>query len=113
MREFNKMQKELWIVYFESANYCGYGQHCLVWATDEDDARDQATSYAYNYYFEEDGDQVKEDAGWEEDSGEDFDDTGMEYANIVRVYPLASDQAEDIRGYLLDETQKSFYPIIN
>jgi hypothetical protein len=54
---------KLWIIYFESANYCGYGQHCLVLAESEDGARDLAIPYAEDYYQEEDYDQYVEEYG--------------------------------------------------
>lgn len=100
------MEKQLFVVYFESANYCGYGEHCLVWATDEYDAREAASSYAENFYYEQDYDQ------WEEEI-EGCDDSDVSWATITEVYPLASDAAEDVRRYLQDDTQKHFYPIVN
>lgn len=98
------MSKELYVVYFESANYCGYGEHCLVWAVNEDDARDAASDYADNFYYEQDCAQYEEE--------NDGDSDGVSWASIMEVYPLASDKAEDIRGYLLT-AQKQFYPIVN
>lgn len=101
------MDKELYVVYFESANYCGYGEHCLVWAEDEVDAEDQATEYAENFYMEQDGDQVREDM----DDSEDFEGPWASFTK--EPYPLASDEAADIRKYLEDPTQVDFYPIVN
>jgi hypothetical protein len=93
--------QELYVVYFESANYCGYGEHCLVWATDEDDARDKASDWADEFYREQDLYQYKEYLN------------GVVWASIMNVFPLASEEGEGIRGYLLDDEQKHFYQVIN
>ena len=106
-----KMEKELWVVYFESANYCGYGEYCLVWAADEDDAQDAAGEWAEDSYREQDEQQFKEENGDDEDDESCTD--GVMWATIMKCYPLASDEGEDIRGYLQDETQKQFYQIVN
>lgn len=105
--------QELYVVYFESANYCGYGEQCLVWATDEDDARDKAFEYADEHYYEQDLYQYKEEHGNDDDEDDEEYLDGVVWASIVNVFPLASDEAADIRGYLLDDTQKQFYPIVN
>lgn len=98
------MHSELWVVYFESANYAGYGEYCVVWASDEIDAGDKASEYAEEFYREQDSDQLEEE-------GHDLD--GMTYAAIIKVYPLASDKASDIRKYMNDPKQKHFFPIVN
>lgn len=102
------MAKELYVVYFESANYCGYGEHCLVWAEDEVDAIDQATEYAEEHYRVEDYDQFVEEHGEEA-----ADECDLWASFPKEAYSLSSDEAEDVRGYLLDEDQKNFYPIVN
>lgn len=56
MQELN-----LYLVYFESANYAGYGEHVLVWATDELDAEIVIGDYAEEFYYEQDGAQLEED----------------------------------------------------
>lgn len=97
--------KELYVVYFQSANYCGYGEYCLVWATDPTDAQKEATAYAEDFYYEQDA------AQYEEENEEENDGCWASFTK--EPYPLASEEAEDIRGYLEDETQKQFYPIVN
>jgi len=100
------MNKELYVVYFESANYCGYGEYCLVWATDPDDARDAASEWAEDFYREQDEEQFLDENG-------DCEYPDL-WATITKdPYPLASEDAEDIRRYLLDSSQAQFYPIIN
>jgi hypothetical protein len=103
--------QELYVVYFESANYCGYGEHCLVWATDEDDARDKASDWADEFYREQDLYQYKEEYGNDDEDEEYLN--GVVWASIMNVFPLASEEGEGIRGYLLDDEQKHFYQVIN
>jgi hypothetical protein len=102
------MEKELYVVYFESANYCGYGEHCLVWATDSEDAKEAATDYAEDHYYQQDEDQYKEE---HEHDDEDFEGPWASFTKDP--YPLASEEGEDICKWLLDPTQVSFYPIVN
>lgn len=97
------MQKALWVVEFQSANYCGAEQYCLVWATSENNAHDEASSWVEEVFYEQDSEQYLEENGEDPEA----------YAYITNVYPLVSEEAEDIRRYLKDETQKQFYPIVN
>lgn len=82
------MVKELYVVYFESANYCGYGEHVLVWATDVEDARDAAEGYASDFYCDQDQDQYIEEHG-----DEDLD--GVAWASIRSVELLAGSEYEE------------------
>lgn len=72
----------LWLVYFESANYAGYGEHRIVEADSEDVARDIITPIAEGFYREEDGDQLEED-------GYDLDD--CTFASILSVEEFTPD----------------------
>lgn len=82
--------KELYVVYFESANYAGYGEWVLVWAHDEDEARDNSDmlDYAENFYYEQDADEYLED-----NEDEDFEGP---WANVVSVEPLRGSDSEEI-----------------
>jgi hypothetical protein len=53
------LQKDLYVVYFESANYPGNGSLCLVWALNEDDAFDHDSVMAYSEDFYRDKDSSK------------------------------------------------------
>lgn len=66
----------LWIVYFESANYAGYGEHRIVEADSEDEARDTIDPVASDFYMDEDREQLEED-------GHDLDD--CIFASIISV----------------------------
>lgn len=66
---------KLYLVYFESANYAGYGEHILVEAESEDAAREAVDPYANEFYYAEDAQQLEE---------EEIDCEGF-YATIVSV----------------------------
>ena len=76
------MTKELYVVYFESANFCGAGEYVLVWATSEQDAMDNfdLAMYAEDFYREQDEEQYREESGYDED--DDSWDEGVQWANI-------------------------------
>lgn len=92
----------LWVVEFESMNYAGAASHCLVWAFDEDDARDEASDYAEDWYFQEDGTQYLE---------ENEDDDGVIWSTITSTVLLeGSDFAEYVED---DHQQRAYYQIVN
>lgn len=95
---------ELYVVYFESVNYAGYGEHCLVWADSETEAMYNAAvvDYAEEFYREQDEEQ------FEEEHGENMDD--VVWANIQSAELVAGSKYEE---YLKDETQAQFYPLLN
>lgn len=68
----------LFLVYAESANYCGYGEYYVVNATNHEDAEEQVKPEAESYFHEQDYDDLLDDFG--ADGADD-----MEYSNIVRV----------------------------
>lgn len=92
---------KLWIVYFESANYCGYGEYCVVRADDSTNAEIIAESYAEDNYCEEDSDQ------WYDENGHDPD----RWAEIKKVELF--DEGHECWQYYIDPSQSSFYPVIN
>jgi hypothetical protein len=92
---------KLWIVYFESANYCGYGEYCVVQAETEDEARNIAAHYAEEFYYEQDGDQYMEEHGCDADCWADI--------KTVELF----DGNHDCWKYYTDPNQSVFYPLIN
>lgn len=96
---------KLWLIYFESANYCGYGEHCVVRSKDEEDARDIAEGYANEFYHEQDYDQYVDEYGKEAADEEGF------WANIQTCEEF--DESHESWKYYIDPAQKSFYPEIN
>ena len=39
------MQKQLYIIEYESSQWCGGASHCVAWATSEDDAENEASMW--------------------------------------------------------------------
>lgn len=58
----------LYLIYTESANYCGHVQHFVVEAPDEETARDLVADAAEEYWYEQDGDQYREEHDEDEDA---------------------------------------------
>ena len=92
----------LYIVYAESANYCGYGQHFVVEAQDEEDARELTLDVSEDYFREQDESQLEE---------EGYDLDGMTYSNIQTVEPF--DAEHDSWKYYKDPSQAEFYIKVN
>lgn len=74
------MDKQQYVVYFESANYCGYGEHAVVWAKDDEEARDLVAPFADDFYYEQDWAQYEEEYGLDDD---------VCWASIISVELLA------------------------
>lgn len=70
----------LYLVYAESANYCGYGQHFVVEAEYEVEAEELVYPESEGYFYEQDAQQLEEE-GIDEGSYshiktiEEFDET--------------------------------------
>lgn len=90
------------MVYFESANYAGYGEHCLVWASSEDEARSEASDYAEEFYYEQDEAKFLEE--------HECENTDM-WATIIYTAPLA--KFPNVQEYIKHPIQSTFYPIVN
>lgn len=97
------MEKQLYVIYFESANYMGYGQHCLVWAVDEHEAESEASSYMdevcrnqdYEQFVEENGEEAAEEAFW----------YSVESVELLK--------GSGLEKYADDPSQSEFYPVVN
>lgn len=98
-------EKKQFVVYATSANYCGYGEYCRVWALDEEDAKHASSDYFEDLYYQQDEEQ------YIEENGEDYDCCG--WSHIEEAYALDSEEAKDVRGYLQDPNQAHFYPLVN
>lgn len=95
--------KELYVVYFESANYAGYGEHCMVWAESEDDAtyNDSVMAFAEDFYREQDEEQfTEENEGWELDE--------VVWATVMSATRLEGSDFEEFT-----KKQPDLYPIVN
>ena len=56
-----------YLVYWESANYAGYGEHWVVEAENEDEAQEITGERAEDFFYEQDSEQYLEENG--EDDG--------------------------------------------
>lgn len=92
----------LYIVYCESANYAGYGQHFVVEAENEADAEELALDVCEDYFREQDESQLEE---------EEHDLDGMMYSSITTTEPF--DEAHDSWKYYKDPSQAEFYIRVN
>lgn len=95
----------LWLVYFESAYYCGYGSHCVVKAESAAVAEELAQEYADTYYHEEDREQ------YAEENGDDAADEQSHWADVQTVEKFT--EAHDSWKYFIDPVQSQFFPKIN
>ena len=73
--------------YAESANYAGAGEWYVAKAENREDASDLISEAAESYYYEQDNDQLLDEA---EDFGFDTDE-GYEgpYASVLRVFEMS------------------------
>ena len=92
----------LYVVEYESMNYCGAPSHCLVWAFEEEDAMESAEQHATEDCFEQDGEQYLEDYG---------DDDDAVWASIKSAVLLeGSEYAEYVEDL---NQQQTYYPVVN
>jgi len=92
---------QLYLIYFESANYAGYGHHCVVKAWSEDEAEDLAQEYMEDTYYEEDSDQ------WYDENSE----SPCNWAEVRTIEEFGPEH--DTWEYFMDEKQREhFYPCI-
>lgn len=97
-------KRELYVIEFESANFCGASSTCMVWATSTDDAvaEFEECGWGEEFYREEDVDQF-------EDENVD-DDPGVIWSSTVGATRLIGSRFEE---WAKDPSQKSFYQIVN
>ena len=94
------MQKQLYIIEYESARWCGGASHCVVWAISEDEAALDADAFMEESMLELFSD---------EDSDEE--ETG-DVAHVVNWVKLM--QGSGFEEYYADEQQRRhFYPCVN
>jgi hypothetical protein len=92
----------LYLIYAESANYCGYGMHFVVEADDEDHAIGRTEGPVEEYFYEQDQSQI------EEEHGEDFEGP---YGNIIRIEEFGPEH--DTWKFYQDPSQAEFYIEVN
>lgn len=92
-----------YLVYFESANCCGYGHHVVCFAEDASDAEDKSRPNMEEYFREQDYDQLVEERG--EDEAE-----AAIWSTMVSCTELTPDH-EDWK-FVIDPVQESLYYFI-
>ena len=92
----------LYIIYAESANYCGYGQHFVVEADNVFQAEELAEQACDDYFREQDEEQLEE---------EGYDLDGMTYSNIMTTELFNAEH--DSWKYYQDPSQAEFYIKVN
>lgn len=98
--------KQLYIIEYESAHWCGGVSHCVAWAESEEEAQDAAEEHMETEMRELFSDQIEEEI---EENGEEFDSEPMSTVNWVK--PLVGSDHEE---YYADENQRNnFYPCVN
>lgn len=93
------MTKQLYLIDYECAHWCGGQSNVVVWAEDEDDAREVAS-----YHMEEEMRELFSD----EYEDEEHDDESSVSVNSVEEFGPAHDEWR----FFLDPSQSQFYPII-
>ncbi len=94
------MTKQLYLIEYENAHWCGGSLNVVVWATDEENAREVAESHMdecqrdlFSAEFDEEP-ELEEDCSYTINSVEEFN------------------EAHDEWQFFTDPTQESFYPIV-
>ena len=92
----------LFILYFESANYCGYGHHAVVRASDHEDAAAKAWPIMEEYFQEQDEDQYIEENG---------NPDGVMWATLIRSEVL--DKNHEDWEFVVKPGQAQFYEFVD
>lgn len=93
------MTKQLYLIDYECAHWCGGPSNVVVWAEGEDDAREVAS-----YHMEEEMRELFSD----EYEDEEHDDESS--VSVISVEEFGPDHEE--WKFFLDPSQSQFYPII-
>lgn len=104
------MNKQLWIIEYENAHWCGGELHCVVWAEDETEAEDLAAEHMEQEQRELFDDHYS--PSWDDGDDHDLQDMDNEQAySVVSVEPLIGSEFE---VYYNDPVQReNFYPCVN
>jgi len=94
------MQEQIYILTYSSAHYAGAPSHCLVMATDKDDATNKADGWMQEQEIEQNYDNMREDGISDDESAYVVDEVQL----------LAGSEYEE---YEKDEGQRCYYPKVN
>mgnify|MGYP000104832216 CR=1 FL=1 len=95
------MNKQLYIIDYESSQWCGGQSHCVVWAENEDDAVIQAENHMHDEMTELFSDEY-------EDEGLDQDAECAYAVNSIEIL----DENNEHWEFFQDPNQSQFYPVI-
>lgn len=101
------MTKQLYIIDYECAHWCGGSSNVVVWAEDEDHAQLLAEDHMEEAMRELFSDEYNESWDEEDESG-DYDNECAYTVNSVETLGPGHDNWE----FYLDPGQSSFYPVI-
>lgn len=95
--------RELYVIEFESANYAGASETCMVWADSVEDAQQEFENSCWgeDFFREQDQDQYIEENG---------DDEGVVWSSFIEAIPLKGSVHEE---FATNPTQQQFYQIVN
>ena len=95
--------RELYVIEFESANYCGAHETCMVWAESEAHAQEEfeQSGHGEEYFRDQDSEQYFDEYG---------EDEGVLWCSFKRAVKVAGSEYEE---YVTKESQASFYQIVN
>ncbi len=94
--------KQLYVIEYENAHWCGGQLHCVVWADSEDQAQDIAGYFMDETQYDLFSDHYEDDP--------DADDGGC-YSTVNSVELL---EDSDIKEFYADPEQRAaFYPCVN
>jgi hypothetical protein len=95
------MTKQLYIIEYQSAHWCGASDNVLVWAFSENCAEVQAEGHMSEHLLELYSDEYEE-----------IDDAYTDECpyTVVSIEPF--NEAHEYWGYFCDPSQAEFYPVI-
>lgn len=105
--DFPQMTKQLYIIQYDSAHWCGGESHCVTWAHSAEEAQEEAHEYMETSMRELFSDEYNDYYNDETETGA-YDE---ECAYVVNWCELLTPEHEHW-PYYTDPTQADFYPLI-
>lgn len=100
------MNKQLFIIEYESAHWCGGQSHCVVWAVNADDAKLEAGLHMDEHMYELFQDEYDDER--DEDGNGEYDDEQCYTVNWCELLTVEHSHWP----YYEDPSQSEFYPEI-
>ena len=93
----------IYLMYYESAIYAGYGQNFVVVADSPEHAQELSTESAEDYFREQDEEQYQEENGF------DYEEPCWSEMRTCEELALSHETAK----WVLDEGQGCYYTLVN